>query len=89
MTKLGYQDFYRAMVTNKKNTNGKDMNWLKLNWFCFQKAKPNGLLYKENLLDEEIKEVIINKRNNAFRPRSQHSSTAVITFTIIYRQLHE
>ena len=60
-----FMDFHKlveeTVVNRNKSISGQNVNWLKLKWLRFIKAKPNSILVKERLTDDEFQEIVVNQ----------------------------
>ena len=78
-----FMDFHKlveeTVVNHNKSISGQNVNWLKLKWLRFIKAKPNSILVKERLTDDEFQEIIVNqsvgRRVHKNSPEHQWMST--------------
>ena len=80
-------DFKRVAKENtcfaKKDSDGSNMEWMKLKWIQFLKTEPDKICFKYNFTDEPFKQLrvrpVVTRRgrqsltNNEIRPNQLHS----------------
>ena len=84
-------DFHKmSNVFNNRsiNTSGERVNWLKVKWFRYQKDRPESLLYKERLTDEDFKEIPLTRRPGNAERGSRRQSSASTAISDVLEQAY-